>query len=259
MIGFDRFREIFNKIHAISDENSRNTILRSLNWFWMSLDNNLDVDNFLHLWIGVELLEPELKSHYGFDSNKWANPRCRHCKREFESCPNCSGDFTYAAGSGALGLKQVVADCGMKANLYRDLQGLRSKLVHAGIPIPQEIIQQAIVDTRELLTKAIFTLLDLDHTRTSGLSSIVRHQSNPLLFFFEGTMDVVDVPTIDDVHLQPTVYGRYDYNFEIDDHGDLVFRGEVEHEFQGAFIGGSMEKKLRVDSSLNVQDVWDES
>ena len=72
-------------------------------------------------------------------------------------------------------------------------------------------------------------------------------------------MDVVDVPTIDDVHLQPTVYGRYNYNFEFDDHGDLVFRGEVEHEFQGAFIGGSMEKKLRVDSSLNVQDVWDKS
>ena len=258
IIQFDRFQEILKKIHVISDERRRNTILRSLNWFWMSLDNNLHVDSFLHLWIALELLEVELKALYSLDRNKWAHPRCRQCNHVFKSCPNCTGDFTYRAGTGFVGLKKVVVDCGLKKKLYDDLYKLRSKLIHGVIAIPEEI-RQAVVDTRELLTKAVFTLIDLDPSRTSGLASSVRLRSNPTIFYLEGTIDVSDVPWLSDVYLQPTASGQYEYKFQIAAGGKLVIHTTVEHKFQGgAFVSGRMEKKLRVDSSINVEDVWEE-
>ena len=60
------------------------------------------------------------------------------------------------------------------------------------------------------------------------------------------------------INLQPVAYGRFGYNFEITGDGSLINHSTIEHEFQGSFVSGRMEKKVLVDSSVNATEVLEE-
>ena len=98
----------------------------------------------------------------------------------------------------------------------------------------------------------------MEPSKTQELPQTIRLRSKPIDMYFEGSVQMGTPPILDDVHRQPVVYGRYQFDFQIDEEKDqLTHLAEVSHEFFGDVVDANMEKKIRVDPSHNIVDVWE--
>jgi hypothetical protein len=61
LIDRDRLATVFAAIHSVQDSGRREGIKHALHWMWKSFSDENLRDRFLHMWIGLEHLEPKLK------------------------------------------------------------------------------------------------------------------------------------------------------------------------------------------------------
>jgi hypothetical protein len=257
----NRIKKFFSMIDSITDLERKKSITNSLHWFWKALGDNDVRDRFLHLWIAVEYLEKELKKEFNIPTSELHYPICRYCHNEFRSCPECEKDFGYKANTGFAGFKFLEKKVASRKGLFNKLHKLRSKIVHAGrLVLPKEASEEAIMDSYNLLVKAIFVLCGVDHLESKIMPNFLRGESLPPILVFEGQIEVTKIPDLDEVHLQPIGEGSYSFNAEIDEiTDDLLPNWGIQHDFLGVFKKGFMKKSILLDQSHNIKDVWDKT
>ncbi len=169
--------EFFNSVMAGTALTGRLSpkLLGSFRWFRKALEANLadhPEDEFICYWIALEMVATE------FTEGKQRFMFCHVCDTQFETCPNC-GNSTATKAQVSDGIVNLFNQhLNWPKRKFRDLNGIRSRLMHGNKAISEEFrteLTKGNGDLRHALVTSYEVLLD---------STIGTHPQALRLFFY---------------------------------------------------------------------------
>jgi hypothetical protein len=141
--------EFFNSVTAGTALMGRLSprLLGSLRWFRKGLEAsiaNRPEDEFIYYWIALEMIAAE------FAQGKQRFMSCHICRKQFEICPNCGKSTATKAQASDGIITMFEKHLSWPMGKFKDLNRIRSKLMHGNKPISEEFRQELIAGNGDL-------------------------------------------------------------------------------------------------------------